>query len=50
MTSKLHRDHSAETAMLAYRTGLSAANMQGLDRGPNFKPRGGGQGGVAARW
>jgi hypothetical protein len=25
MTSKLHRDHSAETAMLAYRTGLSAA-------------------------
>ena len=25
MTSKLHHEHGAETAMLAYRTGLSAA-------------------------
>jgi hypothetical protein len=25
MTQRLHREHAAETAMLAYRTGLSAA-------------------------
>jgi hypothetical protein len=38
MTSKLHRDHSAETAMLAYRTGLSAAICKAWIEAPILSP------------
>jgi len=30
---KLQREHDAQAAMLAFRTGLSASNVRGLDRG-----------------
>jgi hypothetical protein len=38
MTLKLHRDHGAETAMLAYRTGLSAAICKAWIEAPILKP------------
>jgi hypothetical protein len=39
MTSRLHREHDAQVAMLAYRTGLNAAVCKGLDRDANCKIR-----------
>jgi hypothetical protein len=37
MTQRLHREHAAETAMLAYRTGLSAAMCRAWMQAPIVK-------------
>jgi hypothetical protein len=48
MTSKLHRDHVAEAAVVASGTGLTAA-IRGLDGLAGCKIRGRHHGGVSAR-